>query len=62
MARLDVAVKGLFATPVAAVEMPGAERLNPQLVETILRRRTENGSVASRSARSSRSPRVSPPA
>jgi len=50
MARLDVAVKGLFATPVAAVEMPGAERLNPQLVETILRRRTENGSVQASNA------------
>lgn len=50
MARLDVAVKGLFATPVAAVEMPGAERLNPLLVETILKRRAGNGSVQASNA------------
>ena len=50
MARLDVAVKGLFATPVAAVELPGAERLNPLLVETILKRRAGNGSVQASNA------------
>ncbi|HEV2677511.1 MAG TPA: 2OG-Fe(II) oxygenase family protein [Aliidongia sp.] len=50
MARLDIAVKGLFATPVAAVEMPGADRLNPQLVEAILRRRAEARSVQASNA------------
>jgi uncharacterized protein (TIGR02466 family) len=50
MARLDIAVKGLFATPVAAVEMPDADRLNPQLVEAILRRRAETRSVQASNA------------
>ena len=50
MARLDIAVKGLFATPVAAVEMPGADRLNPQLAQTILKRRSETRSVQASNA------------
>jgi uncharacterized protein (TIGR02466 family) len=50
MTRLDIAVKGLFATPVAAVELPDADRLNPKLVETILRRRAETRSVQASNA------------
>ncbi|HWK45078.1 MAG TPA: 2OG-Fe(II) oxygenase family protein [Stellaceae bacterium] len=50
MARLDIAVKGLFATPVAAVEVPGAVALNRTLVETILRYRAENPSVQASNA------------
>jgi uncharacterized protein (TIGR02466 family) len=50
MARLEIAVKGLFATPVAAVEMPGAETLNPQLSETILARRAAHPSVQASNA------------
>jgi uncharacterized protein (TIGR02466 family) len=45
MARIEIAVKGLFATPVAAVEVPGAAALNAALERTILRRRAETPSV-----------------
>jgi uncharacterized protein (TIGR02466 family) len=50
MARLEIAVKGLFATPVAAVEMPGAATLNPQLTETILQHRAAHPSVQASNA------------
>jgi uncharacterized protein (TIGR02466 family) len=45
MARVEIAVKGLFATPVAAVEVPGAPALNAELERTILRRRERTESV-----------------
>jgi uncharacterized protein (TIGR02466 family) len=48
--RLNLAVRGLFATPVAALEVPGAERLNAALAATILRRRAENPSVQASNA------------
>ncbi|MGH7042640.1 MAG: hypothetical protein ACREFY_10980, partial [Acetobacteraceae bacterium] len=41
MARIEISVKGLFATPVAAVELPGAETRNRVLAEIILARRRE---------------------
>jgi uncharacterized protein (TIGR02466 family) len=50
MARVEIAVKGLFATPVAAVEVPGAERLNAELERTILHRRAESPSVQASNA------------
>ncbi len=37
--RLNLAVRGLFATPVAALEVPEAERLNAALSAAILARR-----------------------
>lgn len=45
--RLDVAVRGLFATPVAAVDVPDAERRNRALAEIILKRRQEGPLVIS---------------
>ena len=50
MARIEIAVKGLFATPVAAVEVPGASQLNPDLEQIILRRRAETPSVQASNA------------
>ncbi|MGA2551963.1 MAG: 2OG-Fe(II) oxygenase family protein [Burkholderiaceae bacterium] len=41
MARIEIQVKGLFATPVAAVMLPDAEARNAELQEIILRRRDE---------------------
>jgi hypothetical protein len=41
MARIAISVKGLFATPVAAVEMPGAAALNAELERVILERRSK---------------------
>ncbi len=37
--RLNLAVRGLFATPVAALEVPDAERINAALSSAILSRR-----------------------
>jgi uncharacterized protein (TIGR02466 family) len=48
--RVDIAVKGLFATPVAAVEVPGAAALNGDLERLILRRRSEVPSVQASNA------------
>ena len=48
--RLDISVKGLFATPVAAVELPGAATRNAALRERILARRAETGSVQASNA------------
>ena len=48
--RLDINVKGLFATPVAAVELPGAATRNAALRERILARRTATGSVQASNA------------
>ena len=42
---LEVQVKGLFATPVAAVILPDADARNAELQEIILRRRTEHPSI-----------------
>ena len=50
MTRLNIAVRGLFATPVAAVEVPGAEAINPALEAAILRRRAETPSVQASNA------------
>jgi uncharacterized protein (TIGR02466 family) len=50
MARIEIAVKGLFATPVAAVELPGAARLNAELQQIILQRRSETASVQASNA------------
>jgi uncharacterized protein (TIGR02466 family) len=41
MPRIDIEVKGLFATPVAAVMLPDAAARNEALAELILRRRTD---------------------
>ena len=41
MARIEISVKGLFATPVAAVEMAGAPALNAELERVILQRRSK---------------------
>lgn len=48
--RLNLAVRGLFATPVAALEVPGAEAINAELEAAILRRRAENPSVQASNA------------
>lgn len=48
--RLNLAVRGLFATPVAALEVPVAERINAALGEAILRRRAEAPSVQASNA------------
>ncbi len=50
MARVEIAVKGLFATPVAAVEVPGAAALNRELERIILQRRAETPSVQASNA------------
>ncbi len=48
--RLNLAVRGLFATPVAALEVPGAEAINAELEMVILRRRAETPSVQASNA------------
>ena len=50
MARIDIAVKGLFATPVAAVELPAAEARNRELKQLILARRDSVASVQASNA------------
>jgi len=45
MAGGNVEVRGLFATPVAALMLPDAEARNAELEEIILRRRAEHGSI-----------------
>src|SRR3984957_12676235 len=49
MSGTEVEVKGLFATPVAAVMLPGAEERNAELTEIILRRRAAQPSVGASS-------------
>ena len=39
MGRVEIAVRGLFATPIAAVEVPDAAELNAAIEPSILRRR-----------------------
>jgi uncharacterized protein (TIGR02466 family) len=48
--RMDIAVRGLFATPVAALEVPDAEARNPELIEIILKRRSDMASVQASNA------------
>ncbi len=50
MARLDINVRGLFATPVAAVELPDSAARNAELRALILRRRDETSSVQASNA------------
>ncbi len=50
MARLDVNLRGLFATPVAAVQLPDAERRNQSLRATILARRDNQPGVQASNA------------
>ncbi len=45
MPRIEIQVKGLFATPVAAVLLPDAEARNAELEQVIVRRRREHPSV-----------------
>ena len=45
MSGIEIQVKGLFATPVAAVILPDAEARNAELQEIILRRRAEHPSI-----------------
>ena len=47
---VEIAVRGLFATPVAAVVLPDAEALNARLRATIMDRRREHGSIQSSNA------------
>ena len=48
--RLNLAVRGLFATPVAALEVPDADALNAELEQVILRRRAATPSVQASNA------------
>ena len=50
MAKLEIKVRGLFATQVAAVQLPEAEDRNAALREVILRRRAQTGSVQASNA------------
>lgn len=50
MSRLDIAVRGLFATPVAAVELPNAATLNAALAPLILERRRQQPSLQASNA------------
>jgi uncharacterized protein (TIGR02466 family) len=48
--RMNVAVRGLFATPVAALEVPGAEARNAELSAMILKKRETTPSVEASNA------------
>ncbi len=48
--QMNIAVRGLFATPVAALEVPGAEARNAELISIILRKREETPSVQASNA------------
>ena len=48
--RMNIAVRGLFATPVAAVEVPRADEVNAALESLILQRREERPSVQASNA------------
>ena len=48
--KLNVSVRGLFATPVAAMEVPDAEARNAELREIILKRRAQTPSVQASNA------------
>jgi uncharacterized protein (TIGR02466 family) len=45
MSGIEIQVRGLFATPVAAVVLPDAQARNAELEEIILRRRAEHPSI-----------------
>ena len=47
---MEIAVKGLFATPVAAIALPEPEARNARLRETILQRRRQFSSIHSSNA------------
>jgi uncharacterized protein (TIGR02466 family) len=49
-ARMNVAVRGLFATPVAALEIPNADALNPPFRQAILHRRDSAPSMQASNA------------
>ena len=48
--QMNIAVRGLFATPVAALEVPGADARNAELTSIILRKRDETPSVQASNA------------
>ncbi len=48
--RMNIAVRGLFATPVAAFEVPGAEERNAELSAIILKKREMSPSVQASNA------------
>jgi uncharacterized protein (TIGR02466 family) len=48
--RMNVAVRGLFATPVAALELPGADAINAALTAIILKRRDATPSMQASNA------------
>jgi uncharacterized protein (TIGR02466 family) len=48
--KLNVSVRGLFATPVAAMEVPDAEARNAELRSIILKKRAETPSVQASNA------------
>jgi uncharacterized protein (TIGR02466 family) len=48
--RMNIAVRGLFATPVAAVEVPRSDEINSALEAVILRRRGETPGVQASNA------------
>jgi uncharacterized protein (TIGR02466 family) len=50
MSRIDINVRGLFATPVVAVMLPDAEARNAELTRIILERRASNPSVQASNA------------
>jgi uncharacterized protein (TIGR02466 family) len=49
-ARMNIAVRGLFATPVATLEVPGAEARNAELSAIILKKRETTSSVQASNA------------
>ena len=48
--EMNIVVRGLFATPVVALEVPGAVERNSALTATILRKRDETPSVQASNA------------
>lgn len=48
--QMNIVVRGLFSTPVAALEVPGAAERNAALIATILRKRNETPSVQASNA------------
>lgn len=57
MSGIEVEVKGLFATPVAAVMLPGAEARNAELTDIILRRMAEYPTIGASNIGGWHSPR-----
>ena len=45
MAKINIEVKGLFATPVAAIMMPGAKERNAELTDVILNYRANHPTI-----------------